>query len=125
MEIVDPARNTGSSTANGVTAPVRPTFTSILCSFVVFCSAGNLKAIAERGNLLVAPRRRRWAYESTLMTTPSVSKASDRRRSAHSAQNRSEEHTSELQSRLHLVCRLLLEKKKKKQTIQHIILDLI
>src|SRR2546422_4965021 len=27
--------------------------------------------------------------------------------------DRSEEHTSELQSRLHLVCRLLLEKKKK------------
>src|SRR2546422_3542331 len=30
---------------------------------------------------------------------------------------RSEEHTSELQSRLHLVCRLLLEKKKKKSTM--------
>src|SRR2546422_1253354 len=29
--------------------------------------------------------------------------------------SRSEEHTSELQSRLHLVCRLLLEKKKKKR----------
>src|SRR2546429_4094373 len=29
------------------------------------------------------------------------------------AGSRSEEHTSELQSRLHLVCRLLLEKKKK------------
>src|SRR2546429_2711544 len=29
-------------------------------------------------------------------------------------EHRSEEHTSELQSRLHLVCRLLLEKKKKK-----------
>src|SRR2546429_8424412 len=29
------------------------------------------------------------------------------------AVSRSEEHTSELQSRLHLVCRLLLEKKKK------------
>src|SRR2546422_8468953 len=29
---------------------------------------------------------------------------------------RSEEHTSELQSRLHLVCRLLLEKKKKTDT---------
>src|SRR2546422_6745911 len=29
---------------------------------------------------------------------------------------RSEEHTSELQSRLHLVCRLLLEKKKKQST---------
>src|SRR2546422_3939509 len=33
----------------------------------------------------------------------------------HSGELRSEEHTSELQSRLHLVCRLLLEKKKKKQ----------
>src|SRR2546422_2959976 len=32
---------------------------------------------------------------------------------------RSEEHTSELQSRLHLVCRLLLEKKKKKRTHNH------
>src|SRR5690606_40694572 len=31
---------------------------------------------------------------------------------------RSEEHTSELQSRENLVCRLLLEKKKKNQTIQ-------
>src|SRR2546422_3806375 len=30
-------------------------------------------------------------------------------------QSRSEEHTSELQSRLHLVCRLLLEKKKKSE----------
>src|SRR5689334_24229596 len=29
---------------------------------------------------------------------------------------RSEEHTSELQSQFHLVCRLLLEKKKKKKT---------
>src|SRR2546429_3692322 len=35
---------------------------------------------------------------------------------------RSEEHTSELQSRLHLVCRLLLEKKKKGYTL--IILEL-
>src|SRR5687768_17819217 len=35
--------------------------------------------------------------------------------------HRSEEHTSELQSRLHLVCRLLLEKKKKKtkNTLTH------
>src|SRR2546422_2845260 len=34
---------------------------------------------------------------------------------------RSEEHTSELQSRLHLVCRLLLEKKKKNtQTRAHL-----
>src|SRR2546422_7468247 len=51
-----------------------------------------------------------------------------RRRSQHAPINalvarqprqegRSEEHTSELQSRLHLVCRLLLEKKKKNNKI--------
>src|SRR2546429_6186737 len=33
---------------------------------------------------------------------------------------RSEEHTSELQSRLHLVCRLLLEKKKKQKKKLHL-----
>src|SRR2546422_8164877 len=43
---------------------------------------------------------------------------SERRRAAAerlgpAVERRSEEHTSELQSRLHLVCRLLLEKKKK------------
>src|SRR2546429_1074674 len=35
---------------------------------------------------------------------------------ADAGTKRSEEHTSELQSRLHLVCRLLLEKKKKANT---------
>src|SRR2546429_7197440 len=35
----------------------------------------------------------------------------------HHFSERSEEHTSELQSRLHLVCRLLLEKKKINNTL--------
>src|SRR2546422_6801523 len=39
--------------------------------------------------------------------------AGERRRMYATSSHRSEEHTSELQSRLHLVCRLLLEKKKK------------
>src|SRR5687768_17921248 len=34
-------------------------------------------------------------------------------------EDRSEEHTSELQSRLHLVCRLLLEKKKRKDNYSY------
>ena len=89
MEIVEPARNTGSSTANGVTAPVRPTLTSIFLSSVVFCSAGNLNAIAHRGNLLVLPSARRRSISSTLTTTPSVSKSSVRRLSCHSRQNSS------------------------------------
>src|SRR5256885_4301591 len=40
-----------------------------------------------------------------------------RQRSAGAPADRSEEHTSELQSPCNLVCRLLLEKKKKKQCI--------
>src|SRR5437660_4764948 len=39
-------------------------------------------------------------------------------RAGHNATCRSEEHTSELQSRGHLVCRLLLEKKKKQDRIK-------
>src|SRR5690349_24034643 len=41
-------------------------------------------------------------------------RADHRRHDARRRQARSEEHTSELQSRRELVCRLLLEKKKKK-----------
>src|SRR2546422_6985586 len=37
-----------------------------------------------------------------------------------SGKRRSEEHTSELQSRLHLVCRLLLEKKKQTDPSHHL-----
>src|SRR2546429_5294081 len=37
---------------------------------------------------------------------------------------RSEEHTSELQSRLHLVCRLLLEKKKKNKIREQRLIEL-
>src|SRR2546422_8350943 len=37
---------------------------------------------------------------------------------SNSSETRSEEHTSELQSRLHLVCRLLLEKKKKVEELK-------
>src|SRR5687768_17776078 len=47
-------------------------------------------------------------------------------RPASVAPRRSEEHTSELQSRLHLVCRLLLEKKKKKKqqtTDKHVLIS--
>src|SRR2546422_10580409 len=60
--------------------------------------------------------------EATLIETGSPANVIVLRRSATSelssqvdratADVRSEEHTSELQSRLHLVCRLLLEKKK-------------
>src|SRR3712207_8904720 len=58
---------------------------------------------------------------------PDVLREDDRRRADVAARDpdgaavrgaRSEEHTSELQSRQYLVCRLLLEKKKKTQNLQ-------
>src|SRR2546430_8303084 len=41
--------------------------------------------------------------------------------SGSNARRRSEEHTSELQSQSNLVCRLLLEKKKKKSVVRRVL----
>src|SRR2546429_5172101 len=62
------------------------------------------------------PRSTLFPY-TTLFRSPaefdgSHDRARRARQSAMANTARSEEHTSELQSRLHLVCRLLLEKKK-------------
>src|SRR2546422_4354021 len=58
-----------------------------------------------------------WGFGGTVDLTPEAARATARKAvevaEVAAALNRSEEHTSELQSRLHLVCRLLLEKKKK------------
>src|SRR5947208_16942351 len=52
-----------------------------------------------------------WSRRRKAATVPGITRAVH----AGSASDRSEEHTSELQSPDHLVCRLLLEKKKKKK----------
>src|SRR6266487_6340737 len=61
------------------------------------------------------PRSTLFPY-TTLFRSCHSGSGSSWRRSPQSARpwHRSEEHTSELQSPVHLVCRLLLEKKKKK-----------
>src|SRR5437660_9017342 len=60
--------------------------------------------------------RKRWAMSSTWapISTPGggTAKVLSWKPSLVARSSRSEEHTSELQSRGHLVCRLLLEKKK-------------
>src|SRR2546422_1345948 len=74
-------------------------------------SWGNLSATLRAASATGVPPGCRTA----VTWSPSVtSRAASQRTSV-----RSEEHTSELQSRLHLVCRLLLEKKKKKHQQQH------
>src|SRR5687768_17780117 len=65
------------------------------------------------GGLVVELRSRDRGLHRTLRSR-AVARRSSTMRSATRC-GRSEEHTSELQSRLHLVCRLLLEKKKKKK----------
>src|SRR2546422_4348227 len=57
-------------------------------------------AVAHAARVLLAERQR-------------AERLRQQRQPLHADGDRSEEHTSELQSRLHLVCRLLLEKKKK------------
>src|SRR5689334_23919625 len=67
---------------------------------------------------------RSWSRGNGRGPPPAARSRCPKRRSAAARRSRccrsprSEEHTYELQSQFHLVCRLLLEKKKKKQT-QH------
>src|SRR5207253_10883555 len=73
---------------------------------------------ARRRNRAVPPRRGRPCRQRLCPPRPPAGPRPGRapRRSSGAARarrRRSEEHTSELQSRGHLVCRLLLEKKKK------------
>src|SRR5690606_41910612 len=68
------------------------------------CAARQVEQSELLGDLPVRPGRRRPCLLATLAHHPVRLLAAGR--------NRSEEHTSELQSRENLVCRLLLEKKK-------------
>src|SRR5690606_40057355 len=78
-----------------------------------FPSSSRVSARAREGS-----SRRRSAAK--VARRPAIARSSrPTKRKAHPTpsqrESRSEEHTSELQSRENLVCRLLLEKKKKKQ----------
>src|SRR5438445_5195853 len=65
-------------------------------------------SLPRKGSLIAA------RLVSTLISAVSRAARAETTAAATSAKtNRSEEHTSELQSRQYLVCRLLLEKKKK------------
>src|SRR2546422_5963780 len=72
------------------------------------------------------PRSTLFPYTTLFRSLPEARRggggARARRPGQHPAPARSEEHTSELQSRLHLVCRLLLEKKK--TTTERVVLNL-
>src|SRR5438874_7880964 len=62
------------------------------------------------------PRSDEWEQSFEPALRPAKFPSASHRTAPAAAQDRSEEHTSELQSRRDLVCRLLLEKKNKLQT---------
>src|SRR3712207_8649405 len=89
-------------------------YTTLFRSDVGAERAAGVREDAGRGVAAVASRRSGLAAEGGV--------AADRpaRASVRANRRRSEEHTSELQSRQYLVCRLLLEKKKTTlDTIKH------
>src|SRR5689334_23974056 len=74
----------------------------LVCLVRVWCCVSVLlRCVSSFSSLDTAPRTARFGFDSNPPFHPI------------SPHFRSEEHTSELQSQFHLVCRLLLEKKKK------------
>src|SRR4051812_49649893 len=94
-----------------------PHLSSQPCMTVPFCVPLD-SSLASIRNSARAPRCSRAASDSPAPMIVGVTKSPCR--AATCITNRSEEHTSELQSHVNLVCRLLLEKKnkKKKKTVQ-------
>src|SRR3712207_7142038 len=79
--------------------PPRCRYSSVSTANQIF-SSSRTRLAASAASVALAPARAAFAAPSTMRPSP-----------PHAL--RSEEHTSELQSRQYLVCRLLLEKKKK------------
>src|SRR5687768_18346994 len=93
--------------------PPRSTLFPYTTLFRSFQPAGGLVASAG-----IAESAADTATDHFQLSIGAFTSATNRLAMAHM---RSEEHTSELQSRLHLVCRLLLEKKKTKKTQSHLV----
>src|SRR2546429_3276926 len=83
----------------------------VLVRVVVRDQQGKIVSKLKKEDFQLYDNRKLQTISSFSVETPETRTASA---VASSAAERSEEHTSELQSRLHLVCRLLLEKKNTK-----------
>src|SRR5687768_17838401 len=88
---------------------LRPPRSTLFPYTTLFRSSSPARPVAPRNGPSTSPRRASAASSARTRTRRT-------RRSSSTTSTRSEEHTSELQSRLHLVCRLLLEKKKHKHS---------
>src|SRR3712207_7852825 len=95
----------------------RPPRSTLFPYTTLFRSPGALVRDGEREDLphveRVGARGRPPRADPRLGAVPARAQGGGEHRSTRGRQRRSEEHTSELQSRQYLVCRLLLEKKQK------------
>src|SRR5690242_21510177 len=80
-------------------------YTTLFRSESARCAAAARSSARARKTAVGLPPASDWSQHVAVSSRPPP----------RAATNRSEEHTSELQSHVNLVCRLLLEKKKKKQ----------
>src|SRR2546429_1542251 len=83
------------------------------CSWILLSLATKFSAAAQTNVVVVRPKP-----IHNVLVNPGMGITTFQRFNGQELNpplKRSEEHTSELQSRLHLVCRLLLEKKKKRR----------
>src|SRR5690625_5742391 len=93
---------------------LEPRYRNPPCSSITYCI---INAVAPPGTSS-STKRMRFVFLRDSRIILLLSNGNRVRTSINSAEIRSEEHTSELQSRGHLVCRLLLEKKNRKQRYQ-------
>src|SRR2546423_6996518 len=93
----------------------RPPRSTLFPYTTLFRSRDETEAASRdnRSPVKLSPRRERSAASTSAPSRSTVFSPSVRRVSPAATSLRSEEHTSELQSLAYLVCRLLLEKKKK------------
>src|SRR2546430_11019166 len=94
-------------------------FCVCVCYSYIFCffffndtATTEIYTLSLHDALPISPRRKITRQERHSSKHPSDARVSRRINRLDSDQQRSEEHTSELQSQSNLVCRLLLEKKK-------------
>src|SRR6266436_5945123 len=91
-------------------APMRPVKGAVMRQYSRSSWASRIWALAS--SIAACAEFRSAVRWSTVSAVAKLLRCSDWERTSSLLASRSEEHTSELQSRLHLVCRLLLEKKK-------------
>src|SRR5438309_6074575 len=94
---------------------------------VMYCASSSLRACTLKLPSVVlrsafSSLKVNASFTASALTMPSRTRSWIRRSSSaarRARSPRSEEHTSELQSQFHLVCRLLLEKKNETETQKH------